>query len=243
MSTLVTARPEWPVEDDTATVERPAARRPRLSASDRAHLGWQLRDVYKVLESAQPPSRLLALIAQLESLPSPDESGPAAFRDGLMAALPGLRAFAMSLAGGASQADDLVQETLLKAWQNQTRYQPGTNLKAWLFTILRNTFYSERRKRKREVEDADGMLASHLAALPDQEDGMELRQVWSKIAKLPTTQREALLLVGAQGMTYEDAAELLGCQIGTVKSRVSRGRSELAHSLGFADGRLSRIPA
>nr|WP_147081133.1 sigma-70 family RNA polymerase sigma factor [Methylobacterium haplocladii] len=216
---------------------------PILSDEIRTYLGSQLRELYETLSAAQQPPELLDLIARLDRLSPPEAPSYAAFRDDLLGALPGLRAFALSLAGGTAQADDLVQETLLKAWQNQTSYRPGTNLKAWLFTILRNHFYSERRKRRREVEDADGVQAGRLEALPDQEDGLELRQVWAKLRALPTAQREALLLVGAQGMTYEDAAELIGCQVGTVKSRVSRGRTVLAHSLGFADGRLSRMPA
>jgi len=227
---------------DDGTERTPA--RPNLSNDIRAYLGSQLRELYETLSAGQQPQELVDLIARLEGLsPPPESPSYAAFRDELLGALPGLRAFALSLAGAATQADDLVQETLLKAWQNQTSYRPGTNLKAWLFTILRNQFYSERRKRKREVEDADGVQAGRLEALPDQEDGIELRQVWAKLRTLPTAQREALLLVGAQGMTYEDAAELIGCQVGTVKSRVSRGRMVLAHSLGFADGRLSRVPA
>ncbi|GEP09286.1 sigma-70 family RNA polymerase sigma factor [Methylobacterium gnaphalii] len=229
-------------DDTTTDIARKSPSRPRLSDADRRHLGLQLREFYCAFEGPHQPARLLALIAELDRL-STAEVDSHAFRDGLLDALPGLRAFALSLAGGPAQADDLVQDTLLKAWQSQSSFRPGTNLKAWLFTILRNTFFSERRKRKREVADIDGILAGQLAALPDQEDGMELRQVWTQIAKLPTSQREALLLVGAQGMTYEDAAEVIGCQVGTVKSRVSRGRSELAASLGFADGRLSRTSA
>jgi RNA polymerase sigma-70 factor (ECF subfamily) len=149
----------------------------------------------------------------------------------------------MSLTGIAIRADDLVQETLLKAWSNQHRFQVGSNLNAWLFTILRNHFYSECRKHKREVEDVDGVAAERLTALPDQEDRIELQDVWSKLAKLPALQREARLLVSLHEMTYEAAAEVIGCQVGTVKSRVCRGRALLSDLLSFADGRLSRATA
>ncbi|WP_335645523.1 sigma-70 family RNA polymerase sigma factor [Methylobacterium durans] len=120
---------------------------------------------------------------------------------------------------------------------------PGSNLNAWLFTILRNQFYSECRKHKREVEDADWVAAERLIEVPDQEDRIELQDVWGKVAKLPAVQREALLLVSVHDMTYEAAAEVIGCQVGTVKSRVSRGRALLSDLLGFADGRLSRVTA
>ncbi|AWN44459.1 hypothetical protein DK389_09385 [Methylobacterium durans] len=112
-----------------------------------------------------------------------------------------------------------------------------------MFTILRNQFYTECRKHKREVEDADGAAAERLTALADQEDRIELQDVWGKVAKLPALQREALLLVSIHDMTYEAAAEVIGCQVGTVKSRVSRGRALLSNPLGFADGRLSRVTA
>lgn len=125
-----------------------------------------------------------------------------------------------------------MQETVLKAWANQGRFVPGTNLKAWLFTILRNHFYTELRKHRREVEDVDGVMAGRQVALAAQEHGSDLQVVMSHIAQLPAPQREALLLVGAQGMTYEAAAEVMGCQIGTVKSRVSRARSYLIERLG-----------
>ena len=110
---------------------------------------------------------------------------------------------------------------------------------AWLCTVLRNQFYTECRKAKREVEDADGTAAAQMIALPAQEHGIALQQVWATLAKLPPLQREALLLVGAQGMTYEAAAEVMGCQAGTMKSRVSRARAFLAGSLGMADDRIS----
>jgi RNA polymerase sigma-70 factor (ECF subfamily) len=218
--------------------------RPRLPALLRAFLGRELQAFYASVMAEETPSPLLALIARFEdAIAALDAPATSTFREDLLAALPGLRAFAMSLAVNAARADDLVQETLLKAWQNQHRFQSGTSLNAWLFTILRNQFYSECRKRKREVEDADGTAAARLTSLADQEDRIEVQQVWDKLAKLPPLQREALLLIGMHGMTYEAAAELLGCETGTVKSRVSRARAFLAASLGFTDGRLSRLNA
>ena len=109
---------------------------------------------------------------------------------------------------------------------------------AWLCTILRNQFYTDCRKRKRDVEDPDGAAAGKLIALPAQEHGVALQQVWTKLAKLPRLQREALLLIAAQGMTYEAAAAIVGCQVGTMKSRVSRARAYLAGSLGMVDIRF-----
>jgi RNA polymerase sigma-70 factor (ECF subfamily) len=190
--------------------------------------------------SAKPSQRLLGLIAQLDAvLSSQSAEAAAGFRKALVAALPGLRAFACSLALNSTQADDLVQETVLKAWANQHRFQAGSNFMAWLCTILRNQFYTECRKRKREVEDADGAQAAQLTAPTAQEHSSDLRTMWTHIAKLPSLQREALLLVGAQGLSYEAAAEVMGCQTGTVKSRVSRARAFLAGSLDVPATRIS----
>jgi RNA polymerase sigma-70 factor, ECF subfamily len=212
----------------------------RIPALVRDHLGQELRNSYAVILAEEQPLHLLDLIARLDlALSKLDAAVASAFRANLLAALPGLRAFACSLAVNQAQADDLVQETLLKAWANQHRFQTGSNLMAWLCTILRNQFYTECRKRRREVEDAEGTMAAQLIAPAAQEHGVELQKIWTHLAKLPALQREALLLVAAQGMTYEAAAELVGCQVGTVKSRVSRARAFLASSLEMADSRIS----
>lgn len=213
--------------------------RPVLPAASRDHLGRELLAFYAARLSDELPTQLLDLLAQLEARLPGAGSDTATFRKDLVAALPGLRAFALSLAMSPSRADDLVQETLLKAWANQSHFAPGSNLMAWLCTILRNQFYTDCRKRKREVEDADGVAAGKLTVQPAQEHGIELKQVWTLLRKLPAVQREALLLVAAQGLTYEAAAELIGCQVGTVKSRVSRARAMLAGSLGIQARRLS----
>ncbi|WP_173934122.1 sigma-70 family RNA polymerase sigma factor [Chelativorans sp. Marseille-P2723] len=160
-------------------------------------------------------------------------SATSSFRDGLLAAVPTLRAFAVSLAKNADRADDLVQETLVKAWDKQDSFQPGTNLKAWLFTILRNEFYSQMRKRRREVEDADGMITARLSVNPSQESSSDLTDFRRALELLPEDQREAIILIGASGFSYEEAAEICGCAVGTIKSRVSRARSRLQQILAI----------
>ena len=154
-------------------------------------------------------------------------------RDLLLGAIPALRAFAFSLTYDLDRSDDLVQDTLVRAWVNAASFRRGTNLTAWLFTILRNLFYSEQRKRKREVEDADGLHAGRLTALPEQEIRMEMAQFQSALNRLPPAQREALVLVGAQSFTYEEAAAICGVAVGTIKSRVSRARTRLIEVLGM----------
>jgi RNA polymerase sigma-70 factor (ECF subfamily) len=158
-----------------------------------------------------------------------------ATRDALLAAVPSLRAFAISLTGHYDRADDLVQDTLVRALANIDRFEPGTNLNAWLFTILRNLFHSEFRKRRREVEDADGVHAAKLAAIPEQGGHLDLEDFRNALVKLQPEQREALLLIGASGFSYEETAAICGCAVGTVKSRVNRARTRLAEILGLDD--------
>jgi len=117
-------------------------------------------------------------------------------RDRMLAAVPKLRAFAISLTGHRDRADDLVQDTLVRAWANMDRFERGTNLEAWLFTILRNRFHSEYRRRKREVDDADGSDAARLKTRPGQHAHLDYEDFLTVLAKLPPDQREALLLVG-----------------------------------------------
>lgn len=161
-------------------------------------------------------------------------------REGLVAAIPNLRAFAMSLCGRSAWADDLVQETLVRAWAKSDSYQDGTNLMAWLFTILRNEFYSQLRKRKREVEDIDGEVAARLTSVPDQLPNLDVKDFQAALALLPEDQREAIVLIGASGFSYEEAAEIMGCAIGTVKSRLSRARTRLTEILEGDE--LSSVP-
>ncbi len=152
-------------------------------------------------------------------------------RKAILAAVPSLRAFAISLAGNVDRADDLVQETLLRALANIDSFQPGTNMSAWLFTILRNHFRSEYRKRRREVEDSEGRYAETLKSQPEQYGQVEFKEFRDALAKLPADQREALVLVGASGFSYEEAANICGCAAGTIKSRVNRARTRLAELL------------
>lgn len=156
------------------------------------------------------------------------------FRQELLGAIPSLRAFAVSLAQNADKADDLVQETLVKAWDKQSSFRPGTNLKAWVFTILRNEFYSQMRKRGREVQDSEGIMTGRLAVHPSQHGSMDMEDFRTALEKLPEDQREAIILVGASGFSYEEAADICGCAVGTIKSRVSRARSRLQDILGVS---------
>lgn len=157
------------------------------------------------------------------------------FKTELLAAIPNLRAFAISLCGTADKADDLVQEALVRAWGKQDTFQPGSNLRAWLFTILRNEFYTQMRKRGREVSDADGALTNAMAAHPEQTGKLDFEDFKTALMKLPDDQREAIILVGASGLAYEEAAEICGCAVGTVKSRVSRARVRLSELLNITD--------
>lgn len=156
-------------------------------------------------------------------------------RDEIMAHLPAMRAFAMSLTRNAASADDLVQDAIVKAWSKFDLFQQGTNLQAWLFTILRNTFYSGRRKASREVADVDGVMADGLATKPDHDGRLALKDFAEAFETLPDEQREALLLVGALGFSYEEAAETCGCAVGTIKSRANRGRARLAEMLDVTE--------
>ncbi len=157
----------------------------------------------------------------------------ASVRDAVLAAVPSLRAFAISLCGNVDRADDLVQETLLRALANINSFQPGTNMSAWLFTILRNHFRSEYRKRRREVEDGDGSYAETLKSHPEQYGRVEFEEFRTALAKLPQDQREALVLVGASGFSYEEAATICECAVGTIKSRVNRARTRLSELMSI----------
>ncbi|MDB5594812.1 MAG: polymerase sigma factor [Hyphomicrobiales bacterium] len=151
----------------------------------------------------------------------------------LLSAIPNLRAFAVSLCGNPDRADDLVQETLVKAWSNLGSFVEGTNMPAWLFTILRNIYYSEYRKRRREVSDSEGTIAARLATAPAQNGHMDFLDFREALQKLPADQREALVLIGASGMSYEEAAGICNCAVGTMKSRVNRARNRLIELLSI----------
>jgi len=153
-------------------------------------------------------------------------------QDDFLAVLPNLRAFAISLSGDVERADDLVHDTVVRALTHLDKFALGTNLQAWMFTILRNQFHSNYRKRRREVEDIDGQFAAKLAMPPAQEPQLEFENLPLALAKLSAEQREAILLVGAEGFTYEEAARICRTRVGTVKSRVNRARARLAELIG-----------
>lgn len=157
-------------------------------------------------------------------------------RDEIVEHLGSLRGFALSLTRDGSAADDLVQDTVVKAWKSIDQFQAGTNLRAWLFTILRNTYYSGRRKARREVSDTDGHFAATLSEKPRHDGNLALTDFFKVFSKLPDEQREALILVGASGFAYEEAAETCGVAVGTIKSRVNRGRRKLMELLQMEEG-------
>ena len=199
-----------------------------MKVNEAAHLGRKLRELFEPTASEPLPARLAELLA---ALAAKDRQGPPVStktKDDLIALMPNLRAFALSLCGQHERADDLVQETLLKAWSHLDGFQEGTNLRAWLFTILRNSFFSEIRRRRREVEDAGGKKAERLSVAPAQQGHVDMQDLSKALDMLLPHQREAVVLVGAAGMSYEEAAEIAKCPVGTMKSRVYRARVKLA---------------
>jgi RNA polymerase sigma-70 factor (ECF subfamily) len=165
----------------------------------------------------------------------PDGVGGQSWRDAVVLMIPALRAFAWSLSHNSADADDLVQDTLIKAWTHRDKFEVGTNLRAWLFTILRNTYYTAAVRRRREVRDETGKYAATLTTGPTQEWSLAMRALQAGLAQLPDEHREALILVGAAGLTYEEAAEVCGCALGTIKSRVNRARARLLKIMDAED--------
>lgn len=157
-------------------------------------------------------------------------------REDLVMHLPALRAFAVSLTRNVTTADDLVQDTIVKAWTHIDKFAVGTNLQAWLFTILRNTFYSDLRKRRREVPDSDGVHAATLFEKPAHDGRLAFADFQKAFDQMSPEHREVLILIGASGYTCEEAAELMAVAVGTVKSRTSRARKRLADLMGMAEG-------
>ncbi len=157
-------------------------------------------------------------------------------RDEITRYLSPMRAFAISLTRNMAAADDLVQDTIVKAWSNIDKFQAGTNMQAWLFTILRNTFYSDRRKHRREVPDPEGLHAASLFELPAHDGRLAFNDFQRAFDQLSPEHREVLILVGASGFSTEQTAEMMGVATGTVKSRTSRARKRLAELMGLAAG-------
>ena len=163
--------------------------------------------------------------------PKPDSADDGAFKRELVTLIPHLRAFARTLTGDPTAADDLAQDAMMKAWAARASYQLGTNMKAWTFMILRNQFYSEKRRSWRQSQLDQEAAERTLVAVDDPESPLALDELRQALNTLPEEQREALILVGAGGFAYEEAAEICQCAVGTVKSRVSRARKALLATL------------
>lgn len=200
-------------------------------------IGRRLNEIVPFPGDVAADSRLGQVLVRLRSAlcaAQADGQVPDPFRTDLIAAVPRLRRYAFSQCQNAAEADDLVQTTLLRAWENRARFEPGTRLIAWLFTILRNTFLNQRKRLRREVEDVDGAFAATLRLEPEQEHRVGLIELQAALNGLTAEHRETLLLVMVDGLLYDEAAVVLGCQTGTVKSRVSRARERLAKAMGAA---------
>jgi RNA polymerase sigma factor (sigma-70 family) len=168
-------------------------------------------------------------VTKAEKKPTPKRTAAerADFKRELEEVVPHLRAFARGLCGRPDMADDLVQEALMKAWAAQDRFEPGTSMRAWTFVILRNAYLTDMRRNRFRGEYDEGVAERILTQPAGQEEPLHLSDMHRALLTLPPERREALLLVGAGGFSYEEAAEICGCAIGTIKSRVGRARSAL----------------
>lgn len=158
------------------------------------------------------------------------------FRNQLVALIPSLRSFSRGLCGGREMADDLAQDAMVRAWAARASFTPGTNFRAWMFMILRNQFYTTVRRNGRMVSLDPEIAERVLVQAPNQQDAIHLADVAKALQKLPVEQREILMLIGANGVSYIEAAEIIGCAVGTVKSRLARGRKALAILLDLENG-------
>ena len=156
----------------------------------------------------------------------------------MMEVVPALHRFARSLTHDPSAADDLVQDTLLRAWRGRAGFRPGTNLEGWLFTILRDVFYSAQRKRGREISDSEGERAGRPTTPPEQGGHLDLQDVRAALGRLAPVMREAPVLVALENLSYVEAAAVMRCRIGTVKSRVWRAREQLGRMLGYTGAEI-----
>jgi RNA polymerase sigma-70 factor (ECF subfamily) len=208
----------------------------RLSDEIISHLGRELRTVYGDPSQQRVPTDLKRLVRRtFEAVRARQEPIDEAFMAGLLANLPALKKFACSLTHVPERADDLVQETLLRALSKPERYETGTNLRAWLFTILKNQFYTSTRSNRREVEDVDGSWALALSVPPEQEDKLVHQKFASAFESLRPDYQEVLSLVVLEGLSYEEAAQQAGCAVGTIKSRVNRARQHLAQQMHLTE--------
>ena len=174
-----------------------------------------------------------ATMAELEKTTVRTAAETETLKADLIALMPALRAYSRSLCANQATADDMVQEALVKALDNLHRFGIGTSIRAWVFTILRNTYYTALRKSRREVEDADGAHAARLCERPSQDGVVDLEDFKRVFQQLSEDHREVLMLIGAAGLSYEEVAEICQCAIGTVKSRVNRARAKLGEALGL----------
>lgn len=205
---------------------------PGLQPAVRDHLGDLLSQLM-VPATADLPPDLAGLVEDLtHAFARYGVHREEVFRRDLNAALPKLRGFALSLTRRPDRADDLIQDTVMRALRAVDKFKPGSNMEAWLFTIMRNHLMSEYRRQQREVEDPEGKHASKLGVLPEQGARLGHQDLLIALTKLTPSHRKALLLVGAQGLTYEETAEVCGVPVGTIKSRVNRARLRLAALLG-----------
>ncbi len=168
------------------------------------------------------------MAAEMATSPATESSDAEEFRAQLLAVIPALRGFARGLCGSRELADDMAQDAMMRAWAAQKSFTPGTNFRAWIFMILRNQFYTTIRRNSRMVSWDPEVAERVLIAQAAQHDGLNLQDVESALQKLPAEQREVLILIGANGLSYEEASEVMGCAIGTIKSRLARGRAALA---------------
>jgi RNA polymerase sigma-70 factor (ECF subfamily) len=213
-----------------ATAPSPAA----LDDHTLACLGDQLRGAYMDPVTDKLPHELRGLLRRayqvIRAHQEPIDQG---FVAEMMSALSELRLYALSLERDPVRAEDLIQETILKALSQHERYERGTCLRAWLFTILKNAFFTQVRRREREVEDVDGSYADRLTLAPDQNDKLTHQELLAALEALPKEQRDVLVAVAVEGLSYEDAAVRMNCAIGTIKSRVNRARRQLAARMGL----------
>jgi RNA polymerase sigma-70 factor (ECF subfamily) len=199
------------------------------------HLGGVLRERLADEAGSDLPTSLQALLDRWPRTGVRTAAERALFEQEVLAAMSALKRFAMTLTGHPDKADDLVQETVCRALHFAHRFEPGTNMAAWLNTILRNLFMSNYRKRRREVDDPDGIHSSRLAVAPEQQAHIDMGDFVVAFRTLSHDQREALTLIGVQGYSYEEAAGIAGVAIGTLKSRVNRGRVRLTEILELED--------
>ncbi len=209
-----------------------------VNAHLQGQLGDRLRQYYPEVVEIDPRSPLGAVLGHLSAIlggAEIDRHVPGAFRDDLIGLVPRLRRYALSLTFDANEADDLVQFTLLKAWEHRGRFRAGTSLVAWLFTILRNGFINGRRKHRRDVPNPDRVHPAALAEPAGQGHALGLRPLQVAIDRLEPAHREALVLVAVEGLPYDAAAAVIGCPADIVKSRVSRARDRLTQDLATSD--------